>query len=207
MHDRGGRVAGGHRSGFGAARRRWPRWPPTRRWISIGSLSKLCWGGLRVAGSARPEPVLMRLASLKVAADLGSVDAQPGRRRTPARARGRGAAIAPRADRWSARRAGGPALHEHLPELDPDAAGGRPLDVGAHSPRRRVRVRAMVALRHGVSLLPGLDARRRTAGTRGTCAWCSCTSAGVIAEAVVAAGAGRGRPTRPWRSRRAARWA
>ncbi len=40
--------------------------------ISIGSLSKLFWGGLRVGWIRAPEPILMRLASLKVASDLGS---------------------------------------------------------------------------------------------------------------------------------------
>ena len=40
--------------------------------MSIGSLSKLCWGGLRIGWIRAPEPVLLRLASLKVASDLGS---------------------------------------------------------------------------------------------------------------------------------------
>jgi DNA-binding transcriptional MocR family regulator len=40
--------------------------------ISIGSLSKLCWGGLRIGWIRAPEPLLARLAGLKVASDLGS---------------------------------------------------------------------------------------------------------------------------------------
>jgi DNA-binding transcriptional MocR family regulator len=40
--------------------------------LSIGSLSKLFWGGLRIGWIRAPEPVIVRLASLKVASDLGS---------------------------------------------------------------------------------------------------------------------------------------
>ena len=40
--------------------------------LSIGSLSKLCWGGLRIGWVRAPSRSCSRLASLKVASDLGS---------------------------------------------------------------------------------------------------------------------------------------
>ena len=45
---------------------------PKAHVLSIGSLSKLFWGGLRIGWIRAPEPLLLRLAALKVASDLGS---------------------------------------------------------------------------------------------------------------------------------------
>src|SRR5262249_57028045 len=45
---------------------------PTAPMLTIGSLSKLAWPGLRVGWVRAPEPIIERLARLKSANDLGS---------------------------------------------------------------------------------------------------------------------------------------
>ncbi|HET6900039.1 MAG TPA: PLP-dependent aminotransferase family protein, partial [Vicinamibacteria bacterium] len=121
--------------------------------ISIGSLSKLCWGGLRVGWIRAPEPVLARLASLKVAADLGSsmlsqVVAVRLLERADEVRRLRRAQITAQRDALAV------ALRERLPEWSWTLPPGG-LSMWARLPHRDASEFAQVALRHGVSLLPG----------------------------------------------------
>src|SRR5204863_9300296 len=121
--------------------------------VSIGSLSKLCWGGLRVGWVRAPEPVIARLASLKIAADLGSsmlsqVVAVRLLERADEVRRLRRVQVAQQRDALAA------ALAKHLP----DWAWTRPeggLSIWARLPHGDASEFAQVALRHGVSLLPG----------------------------------------------------
>src|SRR5262245_14191520 len=121
--------------------------------ISIGSLSKLCWGGLRVGWIRAPEPVLMRLASLKVASDLGSsmlsqVVAVHLLERADDVRRRRSAQIAAQRDALAAE------LRQHLPDWTWTLPQGG-LSIWARLPHGDASEFAQVALRHGVSLLPG----------------------------------------------------
>lgn len=121
--------------------------------MSIGSLSKLCWGGLRIGWIRAPEPVLLRLASLKVASDLGSsmlsqlvavhlLDRAEDVRRL------RRAQIVRQRDALAT------ALAERLPEWSWTLPGGG-LSMWAGLPHGDAAEFAQIALRHGVSLLPG----------------------------------------------------
>jgi len=121
--------------------------------ISIGSLSKLCWGGLRVGWIRAPEPVLVRLASLKVASDLGSsmlsqVVALHLLERADDVRRRRAAQIIRQRDAMAAE------LARRLPEWSwtrPD--GG--LSIWVRLPHGDASEFAQVARRHGVALLAG----------------------------------------------------
>jgi DNA-binding transcriptional MocR family regulator len=121
--------------------------------ISIGSLSKLCWGGLRVGWVRAPEPVLTRLASLKVASDLGSsmlsqvVAVRLLERADEVRSLRR-AQVTRQRDAMAA------ALEEHLPDWSWTLPEGG-LSMWARLPHGDASEFAQVALRHGVSLLPG----------------------------------------------------
>ncbi|MFF4423188.1 PLP-dependent aminotransferase family protein [Streptomyces sp. NPDC001549] len=122
--------------------------------LSVGSLAKSVWGGLRIGWLRGPGPVVERLARLKTRADLGSplldqalavrllprVDALRAGRAAVLRTRlaGLEAALARELPGWTWQRpAGGAALWIRLP-----APAG-------------AAVFAQVALRHGVELIPG----------------------------------------------------
>ncbi|MFF5292759.1 aminotransferase-like domain-containing protein [Paractinoplanes globisporus] len=126
--------------------------------ITIGSLSKVVWGGLRVGWVRAPEPFIARLARMRTVADLGgNVPAQLA-----------AAALLPHLDRALARSAvQRRAQHDHvraelahhLPSWEaPAVPGGQTLWV--RLPHGDGRSFAQQALRHGVAVLPGsgLDA-------------------------------------------------
>jgi DNA-binding transcriptional MocR family regulator len=121
--------------------------------ISIGSLSKLFWGGLRIGWIRAPEPLLLRLAGLKVAFDLGSsalsqlVAARLLERAQEVQLVRRGQLLE-RRDTLAAE------LARRLPEWSftlPD--GG--LSIWVRLPYGAASELKQVALRHGVSLLAG----------------------------------------------------
>lgn len=126
--------------------------------ISVGSLSKSVWGGLRIGWVRAAEPLIARLARLLAVHDLGgNVPAQLA-----------AAELVPRLDELSARQA--PArqarhdhlraeLARHLPSWDaPPVPGGQTLWV--RLPHGDGTSFAQAALRHRVAILPGsgLDA-------------------------------------------------
>jgi DNA-binding transcriptional MocR family regulator len=126
--------------------------------ISVGSLSKTVWGGLRVGWVRAPGPLIARLARLLAVHDLGgNVPAQLA-----------AAELLPRLDAICARQAAErQRRHDHLraelarrlPEWDaPPVPGGQTLWV--RLPRGDGTSFAQTALRHGVAVLPGsgLDA-------------------------------------------------
>jgi DNA-binding transcriptional MocR family regulator len=121
--------------------------------LSIGSLSKLCWGGLRIGWVRAPEPVITRLASLKVAADLGSsmlsqVIAVHLLERADEVRRRRRAQITTHRDTLAA------ALRQHVPDWSWTLPEGG-LSMWVRLPHGDASELAQVALRHGVSLLTG----------------------------------------------------
>ncbi len=120
---------------------------------TVGSLSKVLWGGLRIGWIRAPEPILARLTRLKILTDLGcsvlsqlaavellgSIDAIRRVRRREVRAKyGRLAKLLKRLlPSWSwTPPAGGLSLWVKLPHGDATAF-------------------AQVALRHGVAVVPG----------------------------------------------------
>lgn len=122
--------------------------------LSVGSLAKAAWGGLRIGWVRGPAAVVERLARLKALADLGS----------PLLDQALAARLLPGVDALRARRAG--VLRERLALLEsllraelpdwrwrrPDGGGALWLELpdGADA-----SVFARVALRHGVELVPG----------------------------------------------------
>ncbi|TCO60589.1 PLP-dependent aminotransferase family protein [Actinocrispum wychmicini] len=121
--------------------------------LSVGSLAKTVWAGLRIGWVRAPEPVIDRLARYKVRADLGNAvldqalaarllpkitDIAAGRRETLARRLGHLAGLlAMHLPNWRWRTPeGGSALWVELPEVD-------------------AQIFAQVALRHGVEVVPG----------------------------------------------------
>jgi DNA-binding transcriptional MocR family regulator len=121
--------------------------------ISVGSLSKLVWGGLRVGWVRAPEALIARLARLRAVQDLGGNI--PGQLVA--------AELLPVLDslarRWAASRK---ARHDHLlAQLDrhlpdwqaPPVPGGQTLWV--QIPHGDGTSFAQAALRHGVAVLPG----------------------------------------------------
>jgi DNA-binding transcriptional MocR family regulator len=126
--------------------------------ISVGSLSKTIWGGLRIGWVRAPEPLIARLARLLAVHDLGgNIPAQLA-----------AADLLPRLDAICARQAvQRQRQHDHLrarlarllPDWDaPPVPGGQTLWV--RLPRGDGTSFAQTALRHGVAILPGsgLDA-------------------------------------------------
>ncbi len=126
--------------------------------ISVGSLSKSVWGGLRIGWVRAPEPLIARLARLLAVHDLGgNVPAQLA-----------AADLLPRMEALCARQAPArQARHDHLraeltrqlPSWEaPPVPGGQTLWV--RLPRGDGNSFAQTALRHGVAVLPGngLDA-------------------------------------------------
>lgn len=126
---------------------------PSAPILSAGSLSKLMWGGLRVGWIRAPEPLVARLARRKVLGDLGnSVVSQT-----------LAARLLPRAEeiRDSRRRqiaARLVVMEEEMARLLPEWTWRRPgggLSLWVRLPRGNAMEFARVALRHGVSVLPG----------------------------------------------------
>jgi DNA-binding transcriptional MocR family regulator len=130
--------------------------------ISVGSLSKVIWGGLRIGWVRAPEPLIARLARLLAVHDLGGNI--PGQLAA--------AELLPRLDRlaqrWAAERE---TRHDHLrtelarylPDWDaPPVRGGQTLWV--RLPRGDGTSFAQTALRYRVAILPGtgLDASGRS---------------------------------------------
>jgi DNA-binding transcriptional MocR family regulator len=120
---------------------------------TVGSLSKLFWGGLRVGWVRAPRALVTRLTRFKVAADLsGSLLSQALATRLLARrdevARLRRRESRRRFEALAAR------LRERLPEWSwTDPSGGLTLWVRLPTPSAEELAR--VAPRHGVSIVPG----------------------------------------------------
>ena len=130
--------------------------------ISVGSLSKSVWGGLRIGWVRAPEPLIARLARLLAVHELGgNVPAQLA-----------AAKLLPQLDalcqrQAPARQARHDHLHaqlaRHLSDWDaPPVPGGQTLWV--RLPHGDGTSFAQTALRHGVAILPGtgLDASGRS---------------------------------------------
>jgi DNA-binding transcriptional MocR family regulator len=121
--------------------------------LTLGSLGKLAWGGLRIGWTRAPVEVAERLAHRKVLADLGS----------PVLDQALAARLVPRIDALLARRTR--QLREHVDLLErllreqlPSWRWRRP-DGGAslwvELPGVDAGVFAQVALRHGAEIVPG----------------------------------------------------
>ena len=121
--------------------------------LTIGSLSKLFWGGLRIGWIRASEEILLRMTRLKIMADLGgSLIGQLVAVRLLAEAE-RVRAIRRREMRERLERLTS-LLSKHLPEwtwIEP--AGG--LTLWVKLPRGDASTFAQVALRHGVAVVPG----------------------------------------------------
>ncbi len=121
--------------------------------ITIASLSKLLWPGLRIGWVRAPEPAIERLARVRSAVDLASpLVTQAIAVRLLAAIdevrRLRRAQLKPRRDLAAA------LVREHLPEWRFRATAGG-LFFWVRLPRGDSREFGQVALRHGVVLLPG----------------------------------------------------
>jgi DNA-binding transcriptional MocR family regulator len=121
--------------------------------LSVGSLAKAVWGGLRVGWVRAPTPIAERLARLKALADLGSpvIDQALATRLLPRLTELTAARVAASRERLD-HLAG--LLAARLPEWRwriPD--GGSALWI--ELPGTDARVFAQVALRHGVEVVPG----------------------------------------------------
>jgi DNA-binding transcriptional MocR family regulator len=121
--------------------------------LTVGSLSKLFWGGLRIGWIRASEELLSRIARRKIMADLGSsVLSQLAAVRLLKRAdevrEVRRREMRERLDRLTR------LLERHLPEWKwaPPAGG---LSLWARLPRGSADEFAQVAVRHGVSIVPG----------------------------------------------------
>ena len=121
--------------------------------LTVGSLSKLFWGGLRVGWIRAAEPLLLRLTRRKIMADLGgSLLSQLAAVRLLGKAGEvrelRRRQVRERLD-WLTK-----LLARHLPEWTwaPPAGG---LSLWVRLPRGNADEFAQVALRHGVSIVPG----------------------------------------------------
>jgi DNA-binding transcriptional MocR family regulator len=121
--------------------------------ISVGSLSKIVWGGLRIGWVRAPVPVITRLARLRAVHDLGgNVPAQMA-----------AADLLPRLEPLRRRRAAElQAGHDHLraelarllPDWEvPPVRGGQTLWV--RLPHGDATSFAQAAIRHRVAVLPG----------------------------------------------------
>lgn len=126
--------------------------------ISVGSLSKTVWGGLRVGWIRAPEPVVQRLARLRAVHDLGgnipaqlaAVELMPV---LDELCRRQAVVLRTRHDHLRRK------IARHLPDWDvPAVTGGQTL--WARLPYGDGMSFAQLALRHGVAVLPGagLDA-------------------------------------------------
>ncbi len=121
--------------------------------LTIGSLSKLFWGGLRIGWIRASEEILLRMTRLKIMADLGgSLIGQLVAVRLLAEAErvraSRRREMREKLDRLTK------LLGRHLPEWEwtPPAGG---LSIWVRLPRGDASAYAQVALRHGVAVVPG----------------------------------------------------
>ncbi|MFL1430818.1 MULTISPECIES: PLP-dependent aminotransferase family protein [unclassified Nocardiopsis] len=128
-------------------------YPGGERIVTVGSLSKLAWGGLRVGWIRARPPVLDRLRRAKALSDMGGdvasqLAAAVLLRDPEALVRDRRAELRTRHDRLAAE------LDRRLPDWRyTPAAGGQTLWV--RLPHGDAASFAQVALRHRVALLPG----------------------------------------------------
>lgn len=121
--------------------------------LTIGSLSKLLWGGLRVGWIRAPEPIISRLVRLKVMADLGTSLVSQA---IAARLLPRAGAI--REARRREMRERLEVMAKQLGRFLPEWSWHRPeggLSLWVRLPRANASEFAQVALRHGVSVVPG----------------------------------------------------
>jgi DNA-binding transcriptional MocR family regulator len=121
--------------------------------LTVGSLSKLFWGGLRIGWIRASEEILQRITRLKIMADLGgSLIGQLVAVRLLAEAERvraiRRREMRERLDRLTK------LLSRHLPEWTwEEPAGG--LSLWVKLPRGDASAFAQAALRHGVAVVPG----------------------------------------------------
>lgn len=121
--------------------------------LSIGSLSKLFWGGLRIGWIRASEEILSRITRLKIMADLGgSLIGQLVAVRLLAEAE-KVKAIRRREMRERLNRLTR-LLGRHLPEWSWETPAGG-LSLWVRIPRGDANAFAQVALRHGVAVVPG----------------------------------------------------
>jgi DNA-binding transcriptional MocR family regulator len=126
---------------------------PTAPILTVGSLSKLFWGGLRVGWIRASEAFLSRIARRRIMADLGgSILSQLAAVRLLRKADEmrdvRRAQIRERYDRLTK------LLAKHLPDWTWTAPAGG-LSLWVRLPRGNADEFAQVALRHGVAFVPG----------------------------------------------------
>src|SRR5262245_289669 len=127
--------------------------PPDAEVVSIGSLAKSVWGGLRIGWIRAPAGIVERLARHKAIADLGSpaIEQAVAARLLPRLATlttSRQRVLADRLARCES------ALRQALPEWrwhTPDGGSALWIDLGTVD----ARVYAQVALRYGVEVVPG----------------------------------------------------
>ena len=122
--------------------------------LTIGSLSKLFWGGLRIGWIRAPEELLGRITRLKIMADLGgSLVGQLGAVRLIGEAervrQARRREMRERLDRLTKLLATPPA------ELDAGTPPAGGLSLWVKLPQGDANAFAQVALRHGVAVVPG----------------------------------------------------
>ncbi len=128
-------------------------YPGGEHLITIGSLGKLFWSGLRVGWVRADAGLIARLARLKIAADLGSgmLDQLVGARLVAASWR---AAELRRAELGARRELLADLLRELLPEWEWELPGGG-LFIWARLPHGSGQSFAQLALRCGVAVTPG----------------------------------------------------
>lgn len=127
--------------------------PPGTEMLSLGSLAKAVWGGLRIGWVRGPAEIVQRLARRKVLADIGS----------PVLDQALAARLLPRLDQILASRAKelglqldhvDGLLRERLPSWRwrrPDGGGALWVEL----PGVDAMAFAQVAIRHGVDVVPG----------------------------------------------------
>jgi DNA-binding transcriptional MocR family regulator len=121
--------------------------------LTVGSLSKLFWGGLRIGWIRASEELLSRITRLKIMADLGgSLVGQLGAVRLLGQAdhvrQARRREMRERLDLLTK------LLRRHLPSWKWTAPAGG-LSLWVELPRGEADAFAQVALRHGVAVVPG----------------------------------------------------